>query len=414
MKIVIFSQRFFPENASINEVSSLLIDRGHNITVMTGLPNAPAGKIFKGYGPFTKVKEYWKNIDIRRNWLIPKGNGSSKRLSLNYLSFALFSSVMLPRLRGIKPDIIFVNQLTPITQAIPAILYKKITGASLAMWVHDLWPESVASSGAINNKYAISVIGKLVDYIYKHCDIIYVQSQAMNNKIEERGVSPDKIHYLPNPIDPIFKPTTKTKINSLFSNIPEKSFIIMFAGNIGRSQDLPTIIEAAKILKNHQDIHWVFVGDGRSLDESKEMATSYDLVNTHFIGGHPLEKMPLFYSVANLMLVTLLNEEIYSLTVPLKTQSYLACAKPVICNVPGEATRIINEAKAGFTLPPENPTMLAEKVLEAYNLPKNKLDQKGKNARKYFEAHYEQYKIIDFLENSLKKLAETDTIKYQH
>ncbi len=407
MKIVIFSQLFYPEVVSINEVASLLVARGHEVTVMTGLPNAPVGKIFDGYGPFKRLKEIWHGVEIRRNWLIPRGSGSSWRLPINYVSFAAFASLMLPRLSGKKPDIIFVNQLSPVTKALPAILYKKITGAPMVMWIHDLWPESVASSGAIKNKRVIGAIGKMVNYIYRHCDLIFVQSKAMNPKIVERGVSPGAIAFLPNPIDTFFVPVAPGKTAQrpeALAQVPQDAFILMFAGSIGRSQDLPTIIAAADRLRQHKDIHWVFVGGGFSQPEAEAMVKKRGLEKCiHFVGSHPIEAMPQFYAAADAMLVTLKNEEIFALTVPLKTQGYLACAKPLICNVPGEAARIINEADAGFTVPPEDPEALADAVRQAYNMRGAQLEAKGRNGRRYFEANYTQEKILDALEGALHK-----------
>ncbi len=404
MKIVIFSQRFNPEVATINEVASLLVARGHDVTVMTGLPNAPKGKIFDGYGPFKRLKEKWNGVDIRRNWLIPRGSGSSWRLPITYLSFAAFASLMLPRLRGKNPDIIFVNQLSPITKALPAILYKKFTGAPMVMWIHDLWPESVASSGAIKSERAIDAIGNMVSYIYRHCDLILVQSKAMNPKVVERGGAVDQITFLPNPIDTFFAPVENAERPEALAKIPLDAFVLMFAGNIGRSQDLPTIIAAADRLREHKDIHWVFVGDGFFRPEAEAMVKKRGLEDcVHFVGSHPIDTMPQFYAAADAMLVTLKNEEIFALTVPLKTQGYLACARPVVCNVPGEAARIINEAAAGVTAPPEDPEALAATVHQAYTMRGAQLEAKGRNGRRYFEANYTQEKILDALEGALHK-----------
>ncbi len=409
MKIIVFSQRFYPEVASINEVACLLTKRGHKITIMTALPNAPAGKIFDTYGPFKRLKEKWNGVDIRRNWLIPKGNGSNKRLILTYISFVISASIMLPRLRGKKPDVIFVNQLTPITKALPAILYKKITGAPLVMWVHDIWPESVSSSGAIKNKKVVNLIGKMVNYIYKNCDHILIQSKAMQPKIEERGVAQERITYLPNPIDKLFKPISNSSKSAILKSIPSNAFIVMFAGSIGRSQDITTIIQAAEILKDNSDIYWVFVGGGSEQKKAKNLAElSEASKNISFTGNQAIESMPNFYNTADVMLVTLRNEEIYSLTVPLKIQGYLACAKPIICNIPGEAARIINEANAGFTSPPEDPEALANAVLKAYKIKGTELNLKGQNARAYFNQNYTQVKIIDILETTLQELSDTD------
>ena len=166
MKILIFSQLFHPETASINETSKMLVSNGHEVTVMTGIPNVPTGKFFKGFGAFKRLRDDYLGVTVLRNWLIPRGSGSRILLSLNYITFVFFCSIGLMRLVGKKYDIIFVNQLSPITVAIPAIFYKWLTGKPLVMWVHDLWPDSVIAAGALKEGFLYRCIGKIVTFIY--------------------------------------------------------------------------------------------------------------------------------------------------------------------------------------------------------------------------------------------------------
>lgn len=403
MRFVLFSQRFEPENTVINQVSELLVRDGHEVTVMTGLPNAPVGSIFDGYGYFKRLSEEWRGVKVRRNWLIPRGDGSGPRLAVNYLSFAFAATAMLPRLRGARPDVLVVNQATPITQALPAIAYKRMTGAPLAMWIHDLWPDSLQSSGAISSAQALRKAGRFVEWVYGQCDLIFAQSEAMRDVLAERGVPESKLRYLPNLLDDAFAPVGDGEISDeLGLDLGDDPFVVMFAGALGRSHGLPSAIHAARDLKDrgHSDVHWVFVGDGSNRAEAERLTAELGVDDVvHFVGYRDPADMPGIYSCADLLLVHLVDEPIYHLTVPLKIHSYLASGRPIVCGVPGEGSRIVTEAGAGFTFESENAEDLAGRVVAAKELSATERRSLGRAGRSYFDEHYSQLRVMErFLE----------------
>jgi colanic acid biosynthesis glycosyl transferase WcaI len=405
MNIVIFSQIFFPENASINATSQLMRQAGHDVTVMAGIPNAPKGRIYDGFGYFRKLRENWNGIDVVRNWLIPRRSGSGVALSLYFLSYVVGASLGIFRLRGKKPDVIFVNQVTPVTIALPAILYKKITGRPLAMWIHDLWPESVAAAGAISNPRVLGWIGVMVKFIYRHCDLIYAQSHAMAEILKQRGVPPEKILYLPNPVEDFFKPLPQGQRPAEMENVP-KGFIVMFAGSIGSFHDMETIVAAAKILKNQTDISFVIVGDGKGKAVAEALAVAEGVADkVLFLGQFPPARMPEFFAAADSMLVTLQDQPIFAVTVPLKTHTYLACGRPILCTVRGATAQIVAEAEAGLSSMPEDAAALAANVVKMKALSQVERNQMGRNARQYFENHLSNDIIRQTLDRSLRKLA---------
>lgn len=412
MRIVIFSQLYFPENATINETARLLASRGHDVTVMTGLPNAPAGKIFDGYGYLEKLREKIDGVDVLRNWLVPRGRGTALRMALNYLSYVFSASLGLIRLIGKKPDIIFVNQLSPVTVALPAIVYKKLCRVPMAMWIHDLWPDSVVAAGAMSDGPAYRLIGAMVRFIYRNCDLIFAQSLAMFETLAERGYPREKLRHLPNPIDPFFVPLSEAPIPAALSSVPP-GFKLMFAGGIGKAQDVPTILAAAKILHEKQSkVQFIIVGDGRDRRDAQQMAQDLGIGDmVHFAGSHQAAHMPQFYAHADAMLVTLLDRPIFSVTVPLKVQTYLACAKPIVCNVRGEAARIVNEAKAGATVAPENPRLLADAIEQLTCLDRFALAELGSNALRYYKEHYASEKLLATIENGLSELTQATPSK---
>ena len=307
MKILIVTQYFYPENFRINDFAQEFQSRGHKVTILTGIPNYPGGNYYEGYGVFNKNREIYEGIEIFRSPLIPRGSGSSGGLALNYISFifgALFTSLFMMKNEF---DIVFVFEPSPITVGIPAIFIKKIKKIPLCFWVLDLWPESVVSAGNLKSSFIPRILNPIVRYIYKHSDRILVSSNGFIHSIVDKGISKDKIEFFPQWAEPIFKPMKSNKF--LLTGIPEKSFKIMFAGNIGEAQDFPSIIEAARQLRHDQDIQWVVLGGGRREEWVKSKIKEYELENCfHLLGSFPLGKMPEFYAYADAMLFSLKDE----------------------------------------------------------------------------------------------------------
>lgn len=404
MKILIVSQYFWPETFRINDLAEGLIERGHEVTVLTGIPNYPDGEFFKGYGFFKQLRQNYKGIKILRVPLIPRGNGSGKRLALNYLSFAFLAGIFAPFLCGLKYDLIFVYQLSPVTVAIPAIVLKKLKQIPIFFWIQDLWPESLSATGAISSARILNGVRKLVNLIYRHCDRILIQSPAFAPLIENQGISPHRITYFPNSVEKLYVPIPMESSLDGIAELPS-GFRIMFAGNIGAAQDFPTILAAAYILRDYHDIHWVIIGEGRARSWVEAEINKTGLRdNVHLLGRFPMESMPYYFSRADAMLVTLKNEPIFSITIPSKIQSYLACGRPIIAALDGEGGRVVVESCSGFTSPPEDAEALAKSVLAMYRMPKEEREAMGIRGRKYCEENFEREMLIDRLENWMREL----------
>ncbi len=216
----------------------------------------------------------------------------------------------------------------------------------------------------------------------------------------------ERIRYFSNSAEEFYRPVTLAADAPERVSMPE-GFRIMFAGNIGAAQDFETIITAAERLKAYPDIHWVILGDGRMAAWVKDQIEKRRLGGTvHLLGRHPVESMPRFFSLADAMLVTLKKQPIFSLTVPAKVQSYLACGKPLIAALDGEGARIVREAAAGLTPSAENPEELANAVLEMYRMSGAEREAMGARGRQYFEIHFERNVLLGRLDewlNGLKK-----------
>jgi glycosyltransferase involved in cell wall biosynthesis len=266
----------------------------------------------------------------------------------------------------------------------------------------------MSATGGVQSKEILSLFGELSRWIYRGCDRILIQSRAFRESVLQRGVNGKRIHYLPNFAEEIFQPFQATTDNPEASLMPT-GFRVMFAGNIGKSQDFETIISAAEMTQTQPNIQWTIIGDGRQKAWLMNELSCRALNNVHMLSRHPKERMPVFFSMADVLLVSLKKEPMFALTIPSKIQAYLACGKPIIASLDGEGARIIKEANAGMTVPSENPQELAEAVIRLSQLSPDLLTEMGINARKYYDAHFSRTHILDKFEDMLSSpLEESD------
>lgn len=394
MRILIVSQYFHPEQFRVNDFAVGMKERGHEVVVLTGLPNYPKGTLYEGYGFFRHLTEDYQGIKVVRSWLLPRGNSGGLRLMLNYLSFAVLASFWgLFRLDG-KFDVIFVHEVSPIFVGFPALVMKWRFRAPVFFWILDLWPESLTAAGNITSPAVLVPIRWTVSFIYRHCDKLLLASQAFRPSVLSFGVPPDKLHYLPNWSE--LPPATDGQAPPV--SLPA-GFKVLFAGNVGESQDFPAIIAAAEKLREYPDIKWLVVGSGRKLDWVQSEIAARGLTDTVILlGRHPIEAMSGFIGQADVMLVTLKKDPLFALTVPAKLQAYMACAKPVVTMLDGEGSRIVEEAGAGLTAGSGDSARLAENVLRLYRLPPGECRAMGQEAQRYYQRHFDRKLLFDQME----------------
>jgi len=399
MRILIVTQYFWPESFRINDLALAIKERGHHVEILTAKPNYPTGRIYDSYSFLSKRTEIWKGIKIHRAPIIPRGNASGFRLMLNYMSFSFFGCLRAISISG-EFDKILVFEPSPITVGIPAILLKRIKKAPIYFWVQDLWPQSVAAAGGDVNGMLIKVLSALTKWIYNKSDMILIQSEAFRKIIMNQGIRSEKIYYYPNSVESFFG------IRPLNVNIDKglpAGFRIMFAGNIGEAQDIETMIETARLVKlQNTSVKWIILGDGRKKMFLIEQIKKLGLTEQIFLAGSfPVESMPDFFASADCLFVSLKKDYIFSLTIPSKIQSYLACGKPILASIDGEGGRIIDEAKAGLVSEAENPIKLALKVIEMAKMTKSELNEMGASGRSYFARNFERELLVDRLEEIL-------------
>lgn len=409
MRILLLTQYFWPENFPINDIVRGLRDRGHELQVLTGMPNYPEGRLFPGYRKFHPISDSFDGIPVARVPLITRGRGQGWRLALNYLSFAAAATTLGPRRCQGHPDVILVYQLSPVTVGIPALVLKRIKNAPILLWVQDLWPESLAATGAVRAPWILNAVGTLTRHIYRNCDRIAIQSRAFIEPIRALGVDPQRIRYLPNSAETLYQPVTVEPEAPERALVPQ-GFCVMYAGNIGAAQDFGTILAAAEQLKSQTHIHWVILGDGRQRAWVEQRVRERALETTvHLIGRHPKEAMPRLFALADALLVSLREEPIFALTIPTKVQSYLACGRPIIAALDGEGARVIEEAQAGLTVPASNPERLAKAVLALSRMDPAQRQTMGMNGLAYARRHFDPEVLLDRLECFMREVVAPST-----
>lgn len=400
MRILIVTQYFWPESFMINDVVKALVKQGHQVVVATGKPNYPDGNIFPGYRANGVQRELFdEHTLIVRVPTWPRKHGGAKNLILNYLVFVFAGMFCLPwALRGLKFDAILVYAPSPITQTIPAILLKWIKRAPLALWVQDLWPESLQATGFVRNKKALTAVGYMVYWIYKGCDLLLAQSKAFIAPLNEYA-NLSKICYQPNSFP---EQSTEALVDgpaALLATL-ENRFCVVFAGNLGQVQALDCVIDAAELLKDHPDISIVLVGSGSKSEWLAQQKRERGLDNLELPGRFPMQTMPSIFNRAGALLVSLEDDPIFELTIPSKVQAYLAAGKPVLASLNGEGAQVVLEAKAGLASPAGDSAALAANILKIKQMPSDERDTLGRQGKSYFLEYFET-------ESQARHLAET-------
>jgi len=397
MKILIFSQHFWPENFRINDIAESLSCLGHDVEILTGKPNYPEGIFFQGYSGWGFQKDSYKDISVYRIPILSRGSKKcSIRLALNYLSFIFSGLFFAPfLLRKKKYDVVFVYGVSPIFVVLPASFFGWLRKIPVVLWVQDLWPQSAEATGYIKSPFLLKLLEFFVKLSYRNSDLILAQSKTFIKPIS--FLAPNKsIIYYPNSVRKDFylnNNVSKIKIDSLKSG-----FNILFAGNIGEAQSIETIVSAAEILKPFKNIKIIIIGSGSKLGWLSNEIKNKSLSNIFIEGRYPVETMPSILRQASALLVTLKNKPIFSLTIPNKIQAYLAVGKPILACLNGEGAKIINEANAGISIEAEDHIALSDAIIKLYRMNKSDLLKFGRNGRKYFKSHFNEDILIKELE----------------
>jgi len=367
MKILVLTQYFPPEiGAAPTRLASMLLELhalGHTVEVVTSLPNYPSGKIFPEYRERFYVRETWKCIPVHRVWLYAALGGGLARI-LNYVSFSVLSLWGL--FQANKPDYLFVES-PPLTISLPAYLYSRIRRVPFILNIADLWPDTIVEMGLMGKGIAFRLLLALEKWSYRRASYINAVTEGLRDTLlKEKNVPAEKLLFLPNGVD-----TQKFRPQPADERLKEKlgladKRVILYMGTQGLAHSLDNVLRAAKLLHDRSDIHFLFIGDGSERKNLERLRHELALNNVTFHNPVPLDQLPTYYSIADSGLVSLRALSIFESARPSKIFPLLASGKPLLFFGGGEGARLVQSAKAGLVIPPENPEALASAVTHLF------------------------------------------------
>lgn len=405
MKILLLSQFFDPEPTFKGlYFAKALMKQGHEVIVLTGFPNYPGGKIYPGYNikPFKCEKK--EGIKIIRVALYPSHDNSSLKRAANYLSF-MASSIFFGLFLTGRPDVIYCYH-PPATSGIAAAILSKIKSVPFVYDIQDLWPDSVATTGMINNNIFLKIIKIGCETIYKSASHITVLSPGFRDELKKRGVPFKKISVIYNWCDEVSLIGKKSLNNELVAKQMEGKFNITFAGNMGIAQSLDTVLEAAEYLqKDFPKIQFNFIGGGIDKSRLQKIARDMSLRNVVFFPRlEPVEIGPIL-EYSDVLLVHLKRNPLFKITIPSKIQAYLWVGKPILAALEGDAANLVMEAEAGIVCNPENPKVLAKSAVRFYEMTEDERLEMGKNGKRFYFKELRMIKAIQKFEEVFTEVA---------
>lgn len=395
MNILVVCQYYYPENFQITPICERLVQNGYTVTVLTGLPNYPTGIIPNEYKHGQKRNEIINGVHVIRCFEVGRKHGPIF-LALNYFSFILSATKKIKQLKE-NFDVIYVYQLSPVFMGIPAVKYAKKYNVPLFLYCCDLWPESLKMY-IKNESNPLFKYAKIISRsIYKNCNLIAVQSISFSEYFSEvHGIEKEKLIYIPAFADESYLTQDFT---------PSDDYVdFVFLGNLGKAQNLLALLKAVDSIKDVQNFKVHFVGDGSYLEEMKAFVREKQLDDcVFFYGRRPVYEMPDFYKLADVCLVSLKADNKTGLTLPSKVQGYMAAGKPILAMITGSAKDVIEEAKCGICVEPDDIATFANAMKDFINN-KNKYSDAGKNGREYFMKNFRKDIFMRKLENALSSL----------
>jgi colanic acid biosynthesis glycosyl transferase WcaI len=404
MRILLLTQWFPPEPQKLLfELALTLRELGHDVTVLTGLPNWPTGKIYPGYRYRLWQKEEMGGLTVIRVPLYPNHGRNGVLRAINFLSFTISVCILGPFLSP-RVDVIHVVH-PPITIGLAAWVVSRLRGVPFTFEIQDMWPETLSATGMVTKAWALKIVGRLANWVYSRSDGIRVISPGFRENLIRKGVPAEKIHVISNWVDPDFYVPTIAD-ESLRKELGfSGKFVVVYAGTIGPAQDLDTLVEAAALLRDSSEVIFAVFGDGIERERLIEKTVRFGLINVRFFGQWPASEMPRVYALADLLLIHLKNDPLFSITIPHKTFVYMAVAKPILAAVAGDVADVIRVADAGIICPPSQPRLLADSVLRMRATSPERRAQMGLRGRMAAETTYERRalvaQVVSLLENAV-------------
>lgn len=387
MRVLILSQYYSPEPVEkVHDLASGLVRSGHDVEVITGYPCYPHGKIYDGYRQRLSSRETLDGVAVHRIPQFPDHSRSIIRRILYYLSFALSAMVIGPFVVR-RPDVVVVYQAA-LPVGIAGWWLSRLRRAPLVLDVVDLWPESVTASGLLNRPWINAAIRSVAKFIYRSAKRVNVVTEGFRRNLLEMGVPAEKLSVIENWMPTATYSLAQPDFEFAKQHDLENRFVVMYAGNMGASQDLHTVLDAARLLREQPDIRFVLVGGGTQHEELSRRIKDESLVNVVLPGRFPPDRMPGLYAFANALLVHLKPDSLSDVSIPSKTFAYMASGRPVLMAVRGDGATFLEKNEFGVTAEPSNPSSLAQAVVCLRDMPVAQREAFGINGRNAFDQRY--------------------------
>lgn len=407
MRILYLSQWFEPEPAfkGMTFVKEL-VRLGHEVQVLTGFPNYPEGRLYEGYKLRLWQREMMEDIPVTRVWLYPSHDRSSLRRIANYLSFALMAGLLGPWL--MKPaDVVYVYH-PPGTVGWPAVALRLWRRLPFVYDIMDLWPDSVTGSGMMNSRVVHRLLDAWCRFVYKCAGRIVAVTPGFKEILCSRGVPAEKIEIIYNWSNDALLESTAPDTDLAQELGLAGHFNVVFAGNMGPAQALDTVLAAATLLAERSpDVQFVLVGAGIDVERLKQLQAEMNLTNVLFLPRRPPSEIGTVLNLADVLLVHLRDDPLFRITIPSKTQAYMAAGKPILMAVRGDSATLVAQAGAGVVCDPENPAAMAEAVTDLASQTPKELHAMGERGRRFYQEELSLVKGVRRFEAVLRKVAET-------
>jgi glycosyltransferase involved in cell wall biosynthesis len=394
MKILLLTQWFDPEGCIKGmPFAKELERRGHEVEVLTGFPNFPAGKLYSGYRMKLWQRECMDGIPVLRVPLYPSHDRSALRRVANYGSFALSAAIGCAFVR--RPDVVYVYH-PPATIGFPAIVARMLWRVPIVYDVQDLWPDTVAATGMVSSKALLGFLDRWCRLVYRHADRLVVLSPGFKDILVRRGVPESKIEVIYNWCD---EASIGKHGGQPVSIGAPGEFTVLFAGTMGLAQGLDAVLEAARLCASSVPrARFVFIGGGVDRDRLESRAREIRLDNVQFLPGMRMDEIGRYLSAADLLLVHLKDDPLFRITIPSKTQAYMAAGKPILMAVHGDAAALVRRSGSGLVCEPENPSSIAHSVSELASASPSYLTEMGRAGRVFYAKELSLARGVDRFE----------------
>lgn len=409
MKILYISQYFPPEMgapaARAAELARHWANANHEVTILTGFPNHPTGVVPPEYRESLRrlvIREPIDNANVVRTWLLPFPNRKAYERVLNYTSFCLSSA--LTGLFLSRPDVVIATS-PQLLVGLSGWWLARCNSVPFVFEVRDLWPESLAAVGmAGSNSLIYRVLAKIAGFLYRHSDHIVVVTPAFEDYLVKRWSVPhEKISVIENGVETrLFLPAVQSSLRKQLGT--EGKFVVSYIGTMGMAQGLETVIQAAVQLQNmNSEVSFLMVGEGAEKVRMTKMARECGLRNLRFLDQQPREEIPAYICASDLCLVLLKKAEVFETVIPSKMLEFMSCGCPVILGVDGQARSILEEARGGLAIEPENADALVNAIL---HLAENRdtARELGRNGREYILRKFSRSQTAEKYIRVLEKL----------